>query len=374
MGITSNGLRLLHRLGLYDAISQRAASTETITLHSKKGHTVGSAGMVGWSKEQTGFGLLRVKRTDLMDVLLEAAKSSKIPIHFGKSIVEVKESGQNIDVKFSDGTEDTADFLLGCDGIHSAVRRLYVDSGITPVYSGIAGMGSIIPTSALPSSAASLSGFHATFTADGAFAMLPCTASGDEMYWFFSREVPIPPTGNTRDGWEESGKKEVASLKDNLLDVLGDGPGEWLDTLRQAVKVSDVIKFYPVFKLPPMGKWTNGRCLLLGDAAHAIPPHAGQGISMVLEDVFLFSNFMAQPNLPIQDIVSKYEEKRRGRVDDVRKSAERNGDKRRKVSPWRLELNEFIMSNGIWLYNLFNLDQYGIGQGLAAYDVEAEEL
>lgn len=46
------------------------------------------------------------------------------------------------------------------------------------------------------------------------------------------------------------------------------------------------------FRLPLGGKWSKGRWLLLGDAAHAMQPHAGQGVSMALEDAFLLSRLL----------------------------------------------------------------------------------
>lgn len=62
---------------------------------------------------------------------------------------------------FSDGATDTADLLLGCDGIHSTVRHVYVEPARDPEYSGMAALGSTIPSSLLSESAASqLRGMH----------------------------------------------------------------------------------------------------------------------------------------------------------------------------------------------------------------------
>ena len=374
IGIPSNGLRLLHRLGLYDAVRARGAETSNLVLHSVKGPVIGSIDMTSWSKPKTGFGYLRIRRTDLMDVLLEATQKAVIPIHYGKCLVSVEEDERGVTASFSDGTVDTADFLLGCDGIHSAVRKVHIDPDFLPEYSGISNIFSLIPTSGLPAAAISLEGLNTTLTTDGLFAITPCTTPCDMVYWFFSREVAIPSTGDTRDGWEERGKKEVDTLKDTLLNLIGGADGEWGDLMREVVRQTSVLKFYPVFRMPLGGRWSRGRCLIIGDAAHAMQPHASQGVSMALEDVFLLSKLLKSGRYSLEETFKVYEQKRRSRVDEMHKTAERNGDVRKKTGPWRLWFNEIGISGALWLYRLCNLDKLGLGQKPLAYDIDEEEI
>ena len=89
IGIPSNGLRLLSRLGLYDAMASRGAQTPSVILHSTKGSIVGEMDMIGWSEKHTGFGYLRIKRTDVMEVLLEAAERDNISISYGMALEDV---------------------------------------------------------------------------------------------------------------------------------------------------------------------------------------------------------------------------------------------------------------------------------------------
>jgi 2-polyprenyl-6-methoxyphenol hydroxylase-like FAD-dependent oxidoreductase len=111
--------------------------------------------MVGWAKERTGFGYIRIKRTDLVEVLLEAIHEAKIPVHYNQRITAIVDTGDGVKVTFSDGSSDIGDLLLGCDGIHSSVRRIYIDPVQVPEYSGFAGIGSIVPASVLSEHAAS---------------------------------------------------------------------------------------------------------------------------------------------------------------------------------------------------------------------------
>ncbi|OQE26063.1 hypothetical protein PENFLA_c007G00760 [Penicillium flavigenum] len=382
IGIPSNGLRLLQRMGLSDAMMAKGSETSMLNLHSLKGNEMGRMDMASWSRQQTGFGYLRIRRTDLMDVLLNSASKKGIPIHFNKCLTKIEEKNDKVTVFFSDGTSDTGDFLLGCDGIHSAVRKLYVDPDCTPQYTGISNVFSLVPTSNLPPAASSVNSLHATLTSDGMFGISPATTDRDMVYWFFSREVSIPKTGDTRDGWEERGKEELNNLKTSFINLLGEADSPWVNMLRDVVSKTDVMKFYPIFKIPTSRPWSKGRCLIIGDAAHAMPPHASQGVSMALEDVFLFSSLLTHHSRELNtshsprlgDLLQAYESKRKARTEQMLKTAERNGDIRKKKTPLRLRANELALSWGLWVYGAVGLDKIGIGQGPLAYDIEEEQF
>ena len=226
VGIPANGLRLLHRLGLYDLLLSRGSTDSNFVLHSTQGDDLVELDIASWSKEKTGFSYMRIKRADLVDILLDAVQSRNIPIQFGKRIVAIEEHDRGVTVTFSDGTSNTADLLLGRDGIHSSVRRMHVDPSIIPEYSGYAGVFSILPTFALPATGVRVPGLNATMTREGLFALMKCTASGDSLFWFFSHKVSTPKS-DAQDGWEEKGNKEAEGFKSTSLDFLSDVHGQW---------------------------------------------------------------------------------------------------------------------------------------------------
>ncbi|UNI24926.1 hypothetical protein JDV02_010642 [Purpureocillium takamizusanense] len=375
-------MRLLHRLGLHDELLSRGSSHSRFVLHSVQGAILGEQDMVGAVREKMGFGYLRIKRTDLLDVLLRATTKARIPVHYGKRLTAVEDTDSGVTITFADGTTDSADILLGCDGIHSSVRTLYVDPAQTPVYSGLSGYGSIIPIAALGSShaatASQVRGIDATLTQEGAFAAMSCTAADDELYWIFSGEVPLPEVGDTRDGWDVRRKEEVDGFKDTMLQVLEGASGDWGTTMRRIVETTDVVKFYPVFKLPPGGTWSRGRCLLLGDAAHAMPPHAGQGVSMALEDAFLAARLLKDLPLGQQQRVDEafatYERVRRPRVDEIAKKAASNAGVRKKTGPVGLRIKEWVVWAYMWVAWAVGLKGVGVEERHLVYDIDEAEL
>lgn len=375
VGIFSNGLRLCERLGVYDQLLSRGSSVSTLTIRNLHGDILGAQDVVGLAKEKIGFGYLRIKRMDLLDVLLQAAATANIPVKYNKRITGITETEHAVNVTFSDGTTDSADLLLGCDGIHSAVRGIYVDPDQTPKYSGFAGLGSLVPMTALKPPATSLLGeFNGTFTTEGTFMVMPCTKSGDEMYWGFSKELPLPESGDTRDGWQVHRKEEVDTFKESLLPLLKDSDGEWSESIRQIVNSTSAVFFYPSFKLPSGGRWHKGRCVLLGDAAHAMPPHAGQGVSMALEDVFFLSKTLEDGSRPLEEAFERYERIRRPRTEAMAELAVKNAQIRKRSSVVGLRVKELL----IWAYmsvtKVLGRPFGSSQQQQLLYDVEEEDV
>jgi 2-polyprenyl-6-methoxyphenol hydroxylase-like FAD-dependent oxidoreductase len=149
-------LRLLDRLGVYKLLLERAAVYTKTLAYSSRGRVLGEFDIGSWSEEKTGYSFMRVRRSDLQDVLLDAVREEGIQVRYSRQVVRIEEKDDGgIAATFSDGAIETADLLLGCDGIHSTVRSLYVDPEATPEYSGISAIYSFLPESDLPSTTSS---------------------------------------------------------------------------------------------------------------------------------------------------------------------------------------------------------------------------
>jgi 2-polyprenyl-6-methoxyphenol hydroxylase-like FAD-dependent oxidoreductase len=339
-----------------------------LTVRGAHGSILGRRDMAGLAQETKGY--MRIKRIDLVDVLLGAAERAKILIYYNKRIVRIEEGKDKVTATFSDGTIDTADILLGCDGIHSSVRKLYVDPLQEPEYSGLASIFTIIPASSLSASTiAQTKGMNATITQEGMFLAIPCTATGDEIMWGFSQEVPLPTSGDIRDGWEVHARDEVKGFKDKMLRLLQDAQGEWGTAMREIIDATPTVKFYPVYRLPLGGSWYKGRCLLVGDAAHAMQPHAGQGVSMAVEDAFLLARLLQDEGRALGDVFQRFDEIRRPRVTEMYKIAARNVDVRQKTGPWGLAAKQLAIRVYLWASGTFGWDSAS-RVGDLTYDIE----
>lgn len=379
IGIPSNGLRLFDRLGVADALIKRGSTRTDVAVYSLNQGKLGRLhDFAAHVRAETGYGYVRIKRVDIVDVLMEAVRKAEIPVHFGKKIQKVEngESRSDVRVQFEDGSSDRGDILVGCDGIHSAVRRMCIDPESKPEYSGLSGMFSTIPASAVSTKVTSqMTGLNVTITAQGMFMAAPCTASQDEIYWGFQREVAMPNVGDTRDGWEVRGREEVDGFKDTLRGIIKDGDGKWIDALRELIDATDVMKFYPIYRLPLGGTWSNGRCLILGDAAHATQPHAGQGVSLAVEDAFLISHLLSDYTRPVSEVNALFERIRRPRVAAIHHTASQNSSTRRNVeAPGQAVKEDTLRSALAASSGRIAISNQLLGQKYATYDIVGERV
>ena len=183
IGIVANGLRLLDRLGVYRSLLPRAAITSKVTYRSSAGRVLCDIDLNTDIDRRTGYGSLEVARPDLAGILLDAIRAVDIPVYYEKTLTSVRENDKRVTVTSSDGSTDTADLLLGCDGTHSAVRSLYVDPGTEPVYTTVSGIFSMIPTANLTQPIPAIAGRDMTLTFSGKISCSPCTAAHDHLYW-----------------------------------------------------------------------------------------------------------------------------------------------------------------------------------------------
>ncbi|KAH8900555.1 FAD/NAD(P)-binding domain-containing protein [Thozetella sp. PMI_491] len=358
VNIPSNGLRLFDRLGLYAELTARGSSASQLIVHSMQSSVLVDVDMAGWSRQKW-------------------AHRENIPVHFDKRMTGIVEDEKEVTIYFADGTTATADLLLGCDGIHSAVRRLHVNPDISPVYSGISNMYSIVPASRLCGKENTITpALHGTLTPEGLLGLMPCTQSGDQVYWFYSREVAVPGGEGNREGWEAFGQHEIDDFRSNIQRVIMDARGEWVHTLREVVQKTDTIKFYPIYKMPLARTWSTRRCLLLGDAAHAMQPHVGQGTSMALEDVFLLSRLLESNSHSLIEVFAEYETVRRPRVEAIGRASTENGEIRKNTTSTALKMKEMAIGVGFWLYKTARLQKFGIGMNQKdfVYDILDEPI
>lgn len=398
ISIPANGLRLLDRLGVYKDIRAGGSITPEIIFHSTHGGLLGRLDLVSGIRQRTGYEYMRVKRTVLMDAMLKAveAAGSGIEVRFGEKVVAITENhdnddddgGESVTARFESGHVDTADLLVGCDGIHSAVRSLYVDpDGAPPEYSGVASMSSIVQMDT------ELEGLNFTLTARGSMAVLPCVdtpgtttntaaaAASKELFWFITRHIPAPSNAaDARDGWTEHGKKEVDGFKDTARTFIQDVQGDWGSFLRQVILSTHSVNFYPIYRLPRdddnSRPWHRGRCVLVGDAAHAMSPHVGQGVSMALEDVFLLVRALGSVNSSssLEDMLGRFECIRKPRVAKMAEKAASNARASKVKGPWEMMVTEWLLWAWSWKSWFFKALFLGLEEDDVAYDIDEVDL
>ena len=105
----------------------------------------------------------------------------------------------------------------------------------------------------------------------------------------------------------------------------------WREPIPQLIDALQEIVVTASLDLATLPNWSRGRALLIGDAAHATSPHAGQGASIALEDALRLARLLhdeKDTGIAFQD----FESERRARVERIVALVRRNGNQKREFS------------------------------------------
>jgi 2-polyprenyl-6-methoxyphenol hydroxylase-like FAD-dependent oxidoreductase len=208
--------------------------------------------------------LLAVRRGVLVEILHAAAAAE---IAFGTAVTGYDRTARGVRVATSAGPVE-GDALVGADGFRSLVART-LQPGLRERYAGYPAWRGL----------ARIGGLEAVQLWGGRqeFGVVPL--GGDLAYWFATvRE----PEGGTADD-------EIAHLRAAFAGW-PDPVGRVLDaTAPDAVGRNDILD------RQRLRRWTDGPVVVLGDAAHPMRPHLGQGGAQALVDAALLAELLAVP-------------------------------------------------------------------------------
>jgi len=249
-----------------------------------------------------------LKRGLLQKVLREEALARGIKIHYGKRL-ESYDAGQGVTATFEDGSTADGDLLIGADGIHSRVRRLLDPTAPAPSYTGMIGLGGYSRVERL----APTPGKQRFVFGKRAFFGYLVRDDG-EIYWFANLAHPEATSA-------ELAAVGAAEWQRRALEMFADD----LPLIGHIIRHSTgPIGAHPVHDIPTSKIWWRGPAVLIGDAAHATSPSAGQGASMACEDAIVLAKCLRDLPDPAAAFAA-YEGLRRERVERVVAYARKRG-------------------------------------------------
>jgi salicylate hydroxylase len=252
-----------------------------------------------------------------MKALVEAVnRCPTVTFHCGKKTTAITESSTGVTLTFSDGTTAHGDLLVGCDGIHSVARTLHVEPERKEIYAGIANAFGFAPLGG-PEGEKLRQKLHFRSTAIN-FArrgmLLTSYYESSKSSVYVGGLLQVPEVED-RQGWKVRGADQDATKADmKARFATSEVVHEDIEPL---IDAAESWFMWPVYTLPPGGKWCTQRTMLLGDAAHAMPPQ-GEATGIVLEDTVLFARCLGlQQDMgtgTLADAFMRYERLRRDRI------------------------------------------------------------
>ncbi len=243
-----------------------------------------------------GAPLCTFHRADLLNAIARGLDASRL--HLGHCLTGIEERRSRVELSFANGIRRTADAVIGADGVHSLVRRtLHGDD--SPAYTGQMVWRALVPGGNLPADVLEPSGH------------IQWLGSRRHLYGYYlrGRDVVNIVTQEDTDQWIEEGW----SIRGDPDEMRASFPNPE-PRLRALLGAVTQCSKWGLFTRPVTENWGRDRIQLIGDAAHAMLPNAGQGAAQAFEDAYILARWLAA--MP-RDPVKAMENFRRVRVPRV---------------------------------------------------------
>jgi 2-polyprenyl-6-methoxyphenol hydroxylase-like FAD-dependent oxidoreductase len=308
ISLLPHGTRELARLGLLDELKRRAVEFRESCFFTSSGQ------LIYRDPANSEFPQLLIHRADLHEVLVAAVRE-----RLGEGAVALGHVCTGFDQDEDGVTVGLADFetkapreparaaaLIGCDGLHSAVRaQLYPDEGGF-AFSGINMWRGL--------------SVHPKILSGGSHIRIGSLRTGKLVVYPVRENVD--GQGGQLVNWvaeviqEEQGPAEWSrqgSLED-FIDYYEDWHFDWLD-VPALLRATQVVLEYPMVDRDPLDRWTFGRVTLLGDAAHPMLPRGSNGAMQAVLDGGALAEALAAE--PVPAALVRYERERLERVNRI---------------------------------------------------------
>ncbi|MFE0173443.1 FAD-dependent monooxygenase [Streptomyces sp. NPDC059002] len=294
ISVMSNAIAALRALDIDLGLEKRGQTILHTEIMTDKGRTLRSL-PVETAGDRLGAPSVAMYRGDLQEALLDALGG--LTVRTGAVATGYDTTGDGVRVTFEDGSEATADILIGADGINSAIRRQVTGSAKAPTYGGFLCWLSVTP-----------------------FSHPKITKGFNAHYWGLGRRFGIHDVGRGRAYWwgTMNMPADAARVWDGDKDPIVRAYTGWADEVCEAIRTTPVedIVAVPAQDRPFLENWGDGPVTLLGDAAHPMLPSLGQGGSTAIEDAVVLAQCLVSRRDPVAALRA-YEKLRRDRTREM---------------------------------------------------------
>ncbi|RSM84147.1 FAD-dependent oxidoreductase [Amycolatopsis sp. WAC 01375] len=302
-----NGLDALAPLGLKDLVKDLGFDTPRIKMRLGNGRELADLALGG--RLEDGTTSQTVLRSDLYIGLRDEAVRRGIEVRYGRRLADARETASGVHAAFEDGSSAEGDLLIGADGLRSRVRTIIDPRAPSPRYVPLLNTGGLAEGLRLDDEPGVM---HMTFGKRLFFAHVVHPDGG--VWWFANvprKHEPSPADLPETCTWREDLIRELAVDRTPAVEIV------------RATR--EIYRPWATYDFPSVPTWRTDRMVIIGDAAHATSPAAGQGAAMAVEDAVTLARCLRDvPSIP--KALAAYEGLRRERVEAVVERGKRNGD------------------------------------------------
>jgi FAD-dependent urate hydroxylase len=307
--LQANGIDALAAIGAHHVVTRIGFPTRTMRFVNGRGRALGV--LSNGNPLPDGTPSLMIRRSSLYQALRDEAAARGVQIRYDARLVDAHlDARGGVTASFADGTTARSSVLIGADGIRSTVRRIIDPHAPAARYVPVLNLGGEIPHFPMASLHRPIDEFQMMFGRRCFFGITATPAGG--AVWFANPPQLQEPAPGDLD------VVAPQQWRERLADLLADDRGPVADLTRRAVRhaTPDTLRPWTTYDLPSVPTWHRGPLAIIGDAAHATAPSAGQGAALSLEDAVIIAQCLR--DLPDPEAAfTTFERLRRDRVEKI---------------------------------------------------------
>ena len=302
VALQPNGVRMLRRLGFGDDLLRLGARWLDPQFLRDDGSFAASMWPVELAGEIEFYGM---HRADLLAML--TARLLPDVIATGHKCIGFEQDDARAVLNFANGARATADVAIAADGIHSRLQQ-YVVAPSAPIPSGSVAYRGIVPAQSVSWPKGAMRNW---LGAGRHFLVYPLRAGE-----LINCVGFVPTDEEMKESWSAPGDPRAFAREFAAFDpTVGSIIAHITHTFR-----------WGLYDREPLPVWTRGRLTLLGDAAHPMLPHTGQGANQAIEDAVTLAAVLGDADtVSAPGALQAYEGLRRERCARVQRSSRVNG-------------------------------------------------
>ncbi|PZF72504.1 FAD-dependent oxidoreductase [Taibaiella soli] len=239
-----------------------------------------------------------IDRGPLREILLDSLKPDTVV--WNSQFAALHKNGTGFDIEFKNGNKYYADIVIGADGANSKIRP-YI-TPIKPVYSGVTAL-----EGAVYDAAENVPEMHTLLNGGKIFALgddktIIVSSKGDGSLAFYCGF-------NAAESWTKDSEIDWSNNEHVLSWFEGAFPG-WDPIWAHMISTANAVFIpRPLYYMPLDQQWeTLPNLTMIGDAAHLMPPYAGEGVNMAMLDALELSQCLLNESfMNVHDAISAYE-------------------------------------------------------------------
>lgn len=298
IGLRPSSMDQFRQWGIFDAIARVSSASDYFEILTATGDPIMKDEWPGMEEYDVKTHTHLIHRGDFIEALVGVLPDDMVRL--GHKLERIEDRGEHSVLTFADGSTTHADLVIGADGIRSTVRRqLFSDQ--QPVFAGEHAYRAVVDTDAA----------HGLVVDDN---LRMYVGHGTKVYVLPLRhrnQMSFDVTALNADGtWTP----EVT--KDDLLATV-EGFDERIVRLVRDLDMATV-NVRAVYDIDPVDDWHSDSVVLLGDAAHSMCHHQGQGANSAIMDAGGLAEAL-QEAASVAEALSLYQATRKPVTDELQR-------------------------------------------------------